>query len=46
MINQKSAIKNKSKMILVFGGTTEGKQTIEMLRILQIPFIYSTKTQK
>ncbi len=31
-------------MILVFGGTTEGKQVIEMLNTLQLPFVYSTKT--
>ena len=31
-------------MVLVFGGTTEGKQAIEVLTQLQQPFIYSTKT--
>jgi len=31
-------------MILVFGGTTEGKQVIEVLNTLQLPFVYSTKT--
>ncbi|MBP8793909.1 MAG: precorrin-6A/cobalt-precorrin-6A reductase, partial [Lutibacter sp.] len=31
-------------MILVFGGTTEGKQAIEVLEALQLPYIYSTKT--
>lgn len=31
-------------MILVFGGTTEGKQVIEVLEALQLPYIYSTKT--
>lgn len=31
-------------MILVFGGTTEGKQVIEVLNTLQKPFVYSTKT--
>jgi len=32
-------------MILVFGGTTEGKQAIEVLEALQLPYIYSTKTK-
>lgn len=32
-------------MILVFGGTTEGKQVIEVLSALQLPFVYSTKTK-
>ena len=32
-------------MILVFGGTTEGKQAIEVLTTLQYPFVYSTKTK-
>lgn len=32
-------------MVLVFGGTTEGKQAIEVLTQLQQPFIYSTKTE-
>jgi len=31
-------------MILVFGGTTEGKQAIEVLEALQLSYIYSTKT--
>lgn len=31
-------------MILVFGGTTEGKQAIEVLDALQLQYIYSTKT--
>ncbi len=31
-------------MILVFGGTTEGKQAIEVLETLQLQYIYSTKT--
>ena len=31
-------------MILVFGGTTEGKQAIEVLEALQLQYIYSTKT--
>lgn len=31
-------------MILVFGGTTEGKQAIEVLEALQLPYIYSSKT--
>lgn len=31
-------------MILVFGGTTEGKQVIEVLEALQLQYIYSTKT--
>lgn len=32
-------------MILVFGGTTEGKQVIELLDSLQLPYFYSTKTE-
>lgn len=32
-------------MVLVFGGTTEGKQIIEVLNTLNIPFLYSTKTK-
>ncbi|MCW2119678.1 precorrin-6A/cobalt-precorrin-6A reductase [Flavobacterium sp. 7A] len=32
-------------MILVFGGTTEGKQVIEVLNTLRKPFVYSTKTE-
>jgi len=32
-------------MILVFGGTTEGKQAIEVLEALQLQYIYSTKTE-
>ena len=32
-------------MILVFGGTTEGKQVIEVLEALQLQYIYSTKTE-
>lgn len=32
-------------MILIFGGTTEGKQAIEVLEALQCPFVYSTKTK-
>lgn len=32
-------------MILIFGGTTEGKQVIEVLQKLQIQYIYSTKTK-
>jgi len=32
-------------MILVFGGTTEGKQVIEVLKELQLAFVYSTKTE-
>jgi len=32
-------------MILVFGGTTEGKQAIEVLEALQLKYIYSTKTK-
>ncbi|MEM6720891.1 MAG: precorrin-6A/cobalt-precorrin-6A reductase [Bacteroidota bacterium] len=31
-------------MILVFGGTTEGKQVAAMLDALQTPYYYSTKT--
>jgi len=30
-------------MILVFGGTTEGKQAIEVLTTMGLPFLYSTK---
>lgn len=32
-------------MILVFGGTTEGKQVIELLTTAEISFVYSTKTK-
>lgn len=32
-------------MILVFGGTTEGKQAIEVLNVLQKSFVYTTKTK-
>ena len=32
-------------MILIFGGTTEGKQVIEVLQKLQLQYIYSTKTK-
>ena len=32
-------------MILVFGGTTEGKQAIEVLEALQLQYIYSSKTE-
>lgn len=32
-------------MILVFGGTTEGKQVVEVLEALQLDFVYSTKTE-
>ena len=32
-------------MILIFGGTTEGKQVIEVLQQLRLPHIYSTKTE-
>ena len=32
-------------MILVFGGTTEGKQVADTLNKLQLPFLYSTKTK-
>lgn len=32
-------------MILVFGGTTEGKKVIQLLEKLQLPYIYSTKTE-
>lgn len=32
-------------MILLFGGTTEGKMAIEVLTALQCPFVYSTKTR-
>lgn len=32
-------------MILVFGGTTEGKQVIELLDRLQLPYFYTTKTE-
>lgn len=32
-------------MILVLGGTTEGKQAIEVLQALRQPFLYSTKTK-
>ncbi|MEW7277584.1 precorrin-6A/cobalt-precorrin-6A reductase [Aquimarina sp. 2201CG1-2-11] len=32
-------------MILVFGGTTEGKQVANILDALALPYFYSTKTQ-
>ncbi len=32
-------------MILVFGGTTEGKLVVEVLQALQQSFVYSTKTE-
>ena len=32
-------------MILVFGGTTEGKQVVEVLATLQLNYVYSTKTE-
>lgn len=32
-------------MILVFGGTTEGKKVIQLLEKLGLPYIYSTKTE-
>lgn len=32
-------------MILVFGGTTEGKKCAELLDIIDQPYIYSTKTK-
>ncbi len=32
-------------MILVFGGTTEGKQVASILDALALPYFYSTKTQ-
>lgn len=32
-------------MILVFGGTTEGKQVITVLESLGLPYVYSTKTK-
>ena len=31
-------------MILVFGGTTEGKKVATLLEGLAMPFVYSTKT--
>jgi len=31
-------------MILVFGGTTEGKKTATLLESMALPFVYSTKT--
>ena len=31
-------------MILVFGGTTEGKKAATLLEGLAMPFVYSTKT--
>ncbi|QDO94417.1 precorrin-6A/cobalt-precorrin-6A reductase [Formosa sediminum] len=31
-------------MILVFGGTTEGKKTAALLESMSLPFVYSTKT--
>ena len=37
--------KDLTKMILIFGGTTEGKQVIEVLQQLRLPHIYSTKTE-
>ena len=32
-------------MILVFGGTTEGKKVATLLESLAMPFVYSTKTK-
>ncbi len=32
-------------MILVFGGTTEGKKVISLLEAMELPYIYSTKTE-
>ncbi len=32
-------------MILVFGGTTEGKQAINVLQTFGLPFLYSTKVE-
>ena len=32
-------------MILVFGGTTEGKKTAALLQSKAVPFVYSTKTK-
>jgi len=32
-------------MILVFGGTTEGKKVIQLLEKLELPYLYSTKTE-
>ena len=32
-------------MILVFGGTTEGKKTATLLESMALPFMYSTKTK-
>ena len=32
-------------MILVFGGTTEGKKTATLLESMGLPFVYSTKTK-
>ena len=32
-------------MVLVFGGTTEGKHVISLLNEMQLPFVYSTKTK-
>lgn len=32
-------------MILVFGGTTEGKKVVALLESLAMPFVYSTKTK-
>ncbi len=32
-------------MILVFGGTTEGKKTATLLESMALPFVYSTKTK-
>lgn len=31
-------------MILVFGGTTEGRMVAQLLQTIQLPFFYSTKT--
>ncbi|MCH2225609.1 MAG: precorrin-6A/cobalt-precorrin-6A reductase [Crocinitomicaceae bacterium] len=32
-------------MILVFGGTTEGRHVVSLLNEMQIPFVYSTKAK-
>lgn len=32
-------------MLLVFGGTTEGRKAISILNEMQLPFVYSTKTR-
>ncbi|NJK96510.1 MAG: precorrin-4 C(11)-methyltransferase [Bacteroidales bacterium] len=37
--------KENKKMILVFGGTTEGKEVAELLDFLNEPYYYSTKTK-